>query len=595
MTTSKKIEKTISNKTLLLIVLAIVILLSLVSETTKTIPVESGEYSKKRNLDVPRLNSDAFIKKFLSRYSYQESPSQYDILLKNMNKADNSLIENLINYRENILANSLDNFFRLKEKVIKKKENTKKIIEEDINEELVKIAKIKKPISRAPNLSNASSLLSNMEEIAKISISNHVEKELIAKKITAFGQVMQNPKDLKTNYKFARQQFQAGNVNEGINTLKRMIKIYPNNNKIKFDLIRIYKKIGKINEPLALINEIKKNPSSTENELQLAKEFESSFNFVHGEPEEPSKWSLSASISFGLNQDNNVGSVSKTRLQSSDDALSEFGDARFDKTYTSGFGLTAFRFMGERSSLMINTSIGNSDQVQSNSSDYDNYGAVFALDTYFGNQNFAPYLMMSKYENKHSAEMLSYLYGFDFGIPAGKRNKFSFGYSFSNTKYDHNSSYPSIGDYNSFGTSYSLSHNFYKNDIISTSTSLTYSDSDVVVDAGNDLESYELGLSVNFAYPWAYISVGNTLTFTDYKKIDTSINSNILRSDAVNTVDLSLSKAVGDFLPLIDPKKNLVINISYEKVFSESNIINYDYIDDAISLGISKSISLDKN
>ena len=108
MTTGNKIEKTISNKTLLLIVLAIVILLSLVSETTKTIPVESGEYSKKRNLDVPRLNSDAFIKKFLSRYSYQESPSQYDILLKNMNKADNSLIENLINYRENLLSNSLD-------------------------------------------------------------------------------------------------------------------------------------------------------------------------------------------------------------------------------------------------------------------------------------------------------------------------------------------------------------------------------------------------------------------------------------------------------------------------------------------------------
>ena len=434
-----------------------------------------------------------------------------------------------------------------------------------------------------------------MEEIAKISISNHVKKELIVKKVKAFGQVMQNPKDLKTNYKFARQQFQAGNVNEGINTLKRMIVMYPNNNKIKFDLLGIYKKTGNTNEALALIDEIKKNPNSTEDELKLANDYESSFNFVHGEPEEPSKWSLSASISFGLNNDNNVGSVSKTRLQSSDDALSEFGDARFDHTYSSGFGLTAFRFLGERSSLMMNASVGNSDQVQSNSSDYDNYGAVFSLDTYFGNQNFAPYLMMSKYENKHSAEMLSYLYGFDVGIPAGKRNKFSYGYSFSNTKYDHNSSYPSIGDYNSFGSSYSLGHNFYKNDIISTSTSLTYSDSDVVVDAGNDLETYELGLSVNFAYPWAYISVGNTLAFTDYKKVDTSINSNILRSDAVNTVDLSLSKAVGDFLPTIDPKKNLVMNISYEKVFSESNIINYDYIDDAVSLSISKSISLDKN
>jgi thioredoxin-like negative regulator of GroEL len=87
-----------------------------------------------------------------------------------------------------------------------------------------------------------------MEEIAKISISNHVKKELIAKKITAFGQVMQNPKDLKTNYKFAKQQFQAGNVNEGINTLKRMTQIEPNNNDIKFQLLKIYKETGNINE-----------------------------------------------------------------------------------------------------------------------------------------------------------------------------------------------------------------------------------------------------------------------------------------------------------------------------------------------------------
>ena len=39
MTTEKKIEKSFSNKALLLVVLAIIILLSLVSETTKTIPV----------------------------------------------------------------------------------------------------------------------------------------------------------------------------------------------------------------------------------------------------------------------------------------------------------------------------------------------------------------------------------------------------------------------------------------------------------------------------------------------------------------------------------------------------------------------------
>ena len=132
MTTGNKIEKTVSNKSLLLIVLAIIILLSLVSETTKTIPVGSSENFKRENLDVPRLNSEEIIQKFLNRYSYQESPSQYDILLKNMNKADNSLIENLINYRENLLSNSLDNFFKLKEKVIKKRKIQKKLLKKKL-------------------------------------------------------------------------------------------------------------------------------------------------------------------------------------------------------------------------------------------------------------------------------------------------------------------------------------------------------------------------------------------------------------------------------------------------------------------------------
>ena len=77
MTTGNKIEKTVSNKSLLLIVLVIIILLSLVSETTKTIPVGSSENFKREKLDVPRLNSEEIIQKFLNRYSYQESPSQF--------------------------------------------------------------------------------------------------------------------------------------------------------------------------------------------------------------------------------------------------------------------------------------------------------------------------------------------------------------------------------------------------------------------------------------------------------------------------------------------------------------------------------------
>ena len=53
-------------------------------------------------------------------------------------------------------------------------------------------------------------------------------------------------------------------------------------------------------------------------------------------------------------------------------------------------------------------------------------------------------------------------------------------------------------------------------------------------------------------------------------------------------------KALGEIFPSIDPNKQISLTLSYEKLFSEANIINYDYISDSVSLGLSKSIHLNK-
>ena len=61
-----------------------------------------------------------------------------------------------------------------------------------------------------------------------------------------------------------------------------------------------------------------------------------------------------------------------------------------------------------------------------------------------------------------------------------------------------------------------------------------------------------------------------------------------------NTFDMMFTKSIGDIFPTIDPNKNLFINLSYEKIISEANILNYDYIADSYSLGFSKSFHLNK-
>ena len=147
-------------------------------------------------------------------------------------------------------------------------------------------------------------------------------------------------------------------------------------------------------------------------------------------------------------------------------------------------------------------------------------------------------------------------------------------------------------DTNSISHGYTLGHDYILTEIISTSFSLGYSDTDARVDAGNDYETYDVGFGLNFAFPWAYIAVSNAMSFNDYKKEDTSVNSNKLRSDYTNTFDIMLTKAIGDIFPAIDPNRSLFINLSYEKVISEANIINYDYISDSFSLSFSRSFRL---
>ena len=55
---------------------------------------------------------------------------------------------------------------------------------------------------------------------------------------------------------------------------------------------------------------------------------------------------------------------------------------------------------------------------------------------------------------------------------------------------------------------------------------------------------------------------------------------------------MMLTKAVGDIFPALDPNRSLFINLGYDKLTSEANIQNYDYITDSFSLSLNKSFSL---
>ena len=254
-------------------------------------------------------------------------------------------------------------------------------------------------------------------------------------------------------------------------------------------------------------------------------------------------------------------------------------------------GLSASRPVGEESSLLINLSHTTSEQYLEADDDYQSYGLTLGLDTVFLGQSISPYYILGKSDYQHDADSFSKMYGLGGFFSVGERNSFSYGFSYSNSKGNNNVSDTTANETNASGHSISLGHDFIVNELITTNISLGYSDTDSRVDAGNDYENYDVGFGINFAFPWAYIAVSNSMSFNDYKSPDTSVN-NTLRSDFTNTFDIMLTKAIGDIFPRIDPNRSLFINLSYEKLFSEANIINYDYIADSFSLSFSKSFRL---
>ena len=566
----------------LLLVLFFIFLMSLFAETVKTLPVGASSEYYKGLFDIPKLSLDIYDDKLSKIFLIKKTP-----------KIDSKTKETLVS-KDEILIETKEIIEKKNEDKIIKKDEVKIAKLKDLEKSniYIEVKKQEEPIKEIVNVSEVEETIKIAADTSTSTITIDGEETLIpgsSEKNITYMQILQKPNDLNLNLKYAQQQGKIGNYKQTISTLERLNMLYPDNIEIKLYLLSVLVQADSPNKALTIIEEIRTSEDLTPEDLETINEIESGLK----ERGKPKLWNFYADISLGGIHSQNVNSVSKTRLQSSSDDVIGFNSAKYDRTYSGSLGLTATRSLGEASSFMINTSFTDSDQEEETSDDFESYGLTLALDTYLGNQSLSPYLMLSKTDYQDDADSFSLLYGIGGYFSAGDRNSFSYGYSFSDSKNNKNTTDTTANETNAKGHGITLGHDFMFNELISSSTGLGYSISEAK-DGTNDFETYDLNFRLNFALPWVYISLGDALSFNDYKNVDTSINSNRIRSDVTNTFDFMFTKAIGDIFPTIDPNKDLFMNFSYEKIISEANIINYDYIADSFSISFSKSFHLNK-
>ena len=544
-------------------ILFIVALLALFSETVRTIP--AGAFSEKlfqTSFEIPKLNSELIEKKILNKSFLINNNTDYQ------NTKDKMIID-----ETKIIAKTPE--------IIIPETNTKILKEEKIEDVTVDVPKVEETIKVAADTEN------KLKEILeKISEEEGTGTSINNKNIT-YMQILQKPNDLDLNLKYAQQQGKMGNYKQTISTLERLSMIYPDNTEIKLYLLSVLVQADSPEKAKTIIEEMKLRKDLNPEDLETLNEIEEEIK-----DKEPGLWKLYADYSLGAVHSDNVNSVPSRRLKFSSGSLGASNAARFDRTLSGSVGFTATRPVGEESSFMINLAHTLSEQYQETDDDYQSYGLTLAMDTVLGGQSLSPYFMLSKSDYQTDADSFSLMYGVGGFFSVGERNSFSYGYSYSDSKANHNSEDTTANEGNAIGHGYTLGHDFIVNELISTSLGLGYSDSDAKVDAGNDFETYEFSLRLNLAFPWAYISIGQGISFNDYKKEDSSVTSTKLRSDHTSTTDIMLTKAIGDIFPALDPNRSFFINLSYEKLISNANIINYDYIADSFSLSFNKSFKL---
>ena len=567
----KKYSAKKNRSTGILPILFIVALLALFSETVRTIPV--GAFSDNFSnitYEVPRLNSALLEDKLIQNNNkIKYKATKEEIIIKTKFPNEDEAIKK---EEEIIIAKIINSDFSFNEKKVEIKEVEKKDI-------IVDTPKIEETIKLAA-------------ETKTKSITINGEKTLIpgsSDKNITYMQILQNPNDLDLNLKYAKQQSDVGNFKQTIATLERLNMLYPDNLEIKLYLLSVLVSADSPNKALTVIEEIKTNEDVTAEDLATVSEIEEEMK-ARGAPK---LWYIAANIDLGGIQNNNVNSVSKSRQKMSSNERDTMASAMFDRTYTGALGLMAVRTLSETSSLTILPSFTESRQDDETSDDFQSYSLFLGYDTIFKNQSLSPYLSLGKTDYDEDADSFSLAAGISGSFSVGDRHSFGYGYTFSDAKGNQNSEDTTARSTNAIGHGITLSHGLAINEIISAETGLGFSVSEAV-DGTNDVATYDFSYRFNFALPWAYISAGEALSFNDYYHVDTSTDSNRIRSDYTNTFDIMMIKALGEILPALDPNKEISLTISYEKLFSEANILNYDYISDSVSIGLSKSIQLNK-
>ena len=377
-----------------------------------------------------------------------------------------------------------------------------------------------------------------------------------------------------------------------IATLERLTSLYPENIDLKMYYLSVSLRIDSVERTIQIIDEIKKSKQLTSAINEEVDKILVELNNSQ-ELDKDNKWKRYIDVSLTAKHNTNINNISNSNTFYVSDSLSNYAsnEVKKDDLEIPSIRIGAYKRLNNNSSLNFNVGLADTYQAKDNSEEKDLSSLFINYYNFNDNNAFSSAISYNKSNYRNQADIYSYNLNLNNKLRLNSDNFLLTGINSNFTKYDNNATFSTTRQKNSYSYGGSIG---YEMNYLNNKLTFNYSANEVEALAdqyGYDQEIFLYNLSRKMKFGTAALS--KSFTHNEYAKADTFVLSNTIRNDELENTSISLRGELSQiyffnkFKILSDTYYNLIMS----KIESESNILNYDYVKEIYSIGLTKRVN----
>ena len=407
----------------------------------------------------------------------------------------------------------------------------------------------------------------------------------------SFEQILKNPNDLKLNLKYAKEQEDLGNFKSVISTLERLTSLYPENIDLKMYYLSISLRIDSVERTIQIIDEIK-------NSEQLTAEINAEIDIIlqninNTANANENKWNGYIDISLNHTYHTNINNLSDSGTFYVSDSISNYAtnEIENDTLEIPSIRIGGFKKLSDNSNINVNIGLSDTYQNKDKSEEKD-LNSVFLNYNYFKDKNLiSTTFSFNKSNYRNQADINTINFGVRDKYSLNKNHFLIGGINYTKNTYNQNNTFSTTREKNNYFVSGNIGYEF----IFSRNKFLfDYKDGESKAIADQYGYKQEKYLISYFRYfDFGTLNLSKSFTENEYAIADTFVLSNTVRDDELDTTSISLNGELVNlyFFNKLKFFEDVYYNLSFSKIDSTSNILNYNYEKEIHNIGLTKRIN----